>query len=228
MSDRNTQNERERAIDELIADAQRRETPLPESVEPSGKKKSGIFRRYKIKDVVFLAIITAMTLITGSVMPLLIHIPVFGIIQLGLGLQFSLFPVIGMMKVRKPGALVLMSLFSGVLLVFMFPPMFFCLLICAVLAEALTLAVFRGYDRDAACVLAGTVYMPLTLPFLAVYYRFLYDWSDGANEAVSQLVGARPLTAIPISLTVIALCLCGALLGRLITNELKKAGRLKQ
>ena len=38
MSDRYTQNERERAIDELIADAQRRETPLPESGEPPGKK----------------------------------------------------------------------------------------------------------------------------------------------------------------------------------------------
>ena len=71
------------------------------TTEEENDKK--IFKKYKIKDIVFLAIITACTLITGSVMPLLVNVPLFGIVQLGIGLQFSIFPVIGMMKVRKPG-----------------------------------------------------------------------------------------------------------------------------
>ena len=62
------------------------------SEEKNDKK---IFKKYKIKDIVFLAIITACTLITGAVMPLLVNVPFFGIVQLGLGLQFSIFPVIG-------------------------------------------------------------------------------------------------------------------------------------
>lgn len=220
----------ELAVSELIADMvpANAEKTIEEQRETTEKIEGKVLKKYKIKDVVFLAIITAMTLITGAIMPLLIHVPVFGIIQLGLGIQFSLFPVIGMMKVRKAGALVLMALFSGVLLVFMFPPMFFCLLICALIAEALTLIIFRGYDKDRACVFAGTLYMPLTLPFLAVYYNVMYDWSAGANEAVSQFVGVDPLLAVGISLAVVAVCFIGAMLGRLITKELKKAGKLKQ
>lgn len=62
-------------------------------------------------------------------MPLLVNVPFFGIVQLGLGLQFSIFPVIGMMKVRKPGALLFQSIFISVFLIFMFPPM--ALLSCA-------------------------------------------------------------------------------------------------
>lgn len=222
--------EEELAISELIADTtETSETvELTENETTTAKKEGKIFKKYKIKDIVFLAIITAMTLITGAIMPLLIHVLLFGIIQLGLGIQFLLFPVIGMMKVRKAGALVLMALFSGVLLVFMFPPMFFCLLICALIAEVLSVILFRGYEKDRACVFAGTIYMPLTLPFLAVYYNVMYDWSAGANEAVSQFVGADPIVVALISLAVVAVCFIGALLGRLITKELKKAGKFKQ
>ena len=50
------------------------------SEEKNDKK---IFKKYKIKDIVFLAIITACTLITGAVMPLLVNVPFFGIVQFG-------------------------------------------------------------------------------------------------------------------------------------------------
>ena len=70
----------------------------PVKQEADGENK--IFRKYKIKDIVFLAIMAACMLVTGAIMPLVGQIPVFGIIQVCLGLQFSIFPVIGMMKVR--------------------------------------------------------------------------------------------------------------------------------
>ena len=91
--------------------------------EARDKDESKMFRRFKIKDIVFLAIITACTLVTSAIMPLLIHVPVFGIIQLGLGLQFSIFPVIGLMKVRKAGSMTIMGVFIALFLVMMFPPM---------------------------------------------------------------------------------------------------------
>ena len=53
------------------------------------------FRKYKIKDIVFLAIMSACMLVTGAIMPLVTQVPLYGIIQLCLGLQFSIFPVIG-------------------------------------------------------------------------------------------------------------------------------------
>ncbi len=233
---KNSLTEEEIAINELVKESGKEtgdiDSDKSDSKEndsmPKYSRRGGVFRKFKIKDIVFLAVITAMMLLTGSVMPLLIHIPVFGIIQLGLGIQFSLFPVVGLMKVRKPGSLLLMSLFSGVLLVFMFPPMFFCLAVCALVSEILVFVIFRGYDKDRACVLAGTLYMPLTLPFLYVYYNFLYTWTNQENEAVSQFVGSDPLLAILLSVAVLALCFAGSVLGMFISRELRKAGVLKK
>lgn len=113
---------REKAIAELVNFFKEENSVelLATSVSDEKKSSNKIFRKYKIKDIVFLAIITACTLVTGAIMPLLTSVPLFGIIQLGLGIQFSLFPVIGMMKVRKPFALVLQSIFISIFLVFMF------------------------------------------------------------------------------------------------------------
>ena len=187
-----------------------------------------IFKKYKIKDIVFLAIITACTLITGSVMPLLVNVPLFGIVQLGLGLQFSIFPVIGMMKVRKPGALLLQSIFIAMILVFMFPPMVMIVL-CGLIAETLSLLIFRSYKNDWACVLAGTLYMPMTLPLLYLYYNVFYTVTGGEKGAMRMFIGGGNAgIAVGISIGVLALCFVGAVVGMLIARELKKAGALKK
>lgn len=197
-----------------------------EDAETDEKK---IFRKYKIKDIVFLAIMSACMLVTGAIMPLVTQVPLFGIIELCLGLQFSIFPVIGMMKVRKPFALILMSLFCGIFFAFMFLPMFVCAMVCAVIVEALVLLIFRGYKRDAACVLAGTLYMPMTLPFLYLWYNVIYSINPAEDgKAVQAFVGADPWVAIGISVAVLALCFVGAIVGMIISRELKKAGVLKK
>lgn len=195
------------------------------SEEENDKK---IFKKYKIKDIVFLAIITACTLITGSVMPLLVNVPLFGIVQLGIGLQFSIFPVIGMMKVRKPGALLLQSIFIAMILVFMFPPMVMIVL-CGLIAETLSLLIFRSYKNDWACVLAGTLYMPMTLPLLYLYYNVFYTVTGGEKGAMRMFIGGENAgIAVGISIGVLALCFVGAVVGMLIARELKKAGALKK
>ena len=195
------------------------------SEEENDKK---IFKKYKIKDIVFLAIITACTLITGAVMPLLVNVPLFGIVQLGIGLQFSIFPVIGMMKVRKPGALLLQSIFIAMILVFMFPPMVMIVL-CGLIAETLSLLIFRSYKNDWACVLAGTLYMPMTLPLLYLYYNVFYTVTGGEKGAMRMFIGGGNAgIAVGISIGVLALCFVGAVVGMLIARELKKAGALKK
>ena len=197
-----------------------------EDAETDEKK---IFRKYKIKDIVFLAIMSACMLVTGAIMPLVTQVPLFGIIELCLGLQFSIFPVIGMMKVRKPFALIFMSLFCGIFFAFMFLPMFVCAMVCAVIVEALVLLIFRGYKRDTACVLAGTLYMPMTLPFLYLWYNVIYSINPAEDgKAVQAFVGADPWVAVGISVAVLALCFVGAIVGMIISRELKKAGVLKK
>ena len=157
-------------------------------------------------------------------MPLLVNVPLFGIVQLGLGLQFSVFPVIGMMKVRKPGALLLQSIFISVFLIFMFPPMAL-IIVCALIAEAVVLLFFRGYRSDWACVVAGTLYMPLTLPLMYLYYNAFYTVTGSEKAATSMFLGgANPVVVGGISFAVVALCFAGSVIGMLIARELKKAG----
>ena len=86
----NEEKEKEQAaaIAELIANSNESGQKADEKLE-TAKDTKGIFQKYKIKDIVFLAIITCCTLVTGAIMPLLVNVPLFGIIQLGLGIQFS-------------------------------------------------------------------------------------------------------------------------------------------
>lgn len=226
------QNEIDEAASSLIANAEEttgyKSINEQKSVKAEEKTDGKIFQKYKIKDIVFLAIITACTLATGAVMPLLVNVPLFGIVQLGLGLQFSIFPVIGMMKVRKPGALLFQSIFISVFLIFMFPPMAL-IIVCALVAEGLALLIFRGYKNDWACVFAGTIYMPMTLPLMYGYYKLFYTVTGEEKAAVSMLIGgANPAMVIGISVAVVALCFLGSVVGMLISRELKKAGVLKK
>lgn len=198
----------------------------PEAQETDDENK--IFRKYKIKDIVFLAIMAACMLVTGAIMPLVGNIPLFGIVQVCLGLQFSIFPVIGMMKVRKTGSLLFMSVCCGVVLVFMSTVMFVCILICAVITEVLTALIFRGYKKDGASVFAGIIFFPLTLPFLYVYYNFLYTVTDETGTAVSAFIGATPGIAIGMSVAVVAVCALGAVIGYIISREMRKSGVMKK
>ena len=109
MNEEEKKEKEERAAQALISNTEEiaESAPEQENVVASAPAKEAeaenkIFRKYKIKDIVFLAIMAACMLVTGAIMPLVGNIPVFGIIQVCLGLQFSVFPVIGMMKVRKP------------------------------------------------------------------------------------------------------------------------------
>ena len=225
---------REKAILELVSlsdeeEKQAEQQAKAEAIQSNDAavKKEKVFKKYMIKDIVFLAIITACTLVTGAIMPLLVNVPLFGIIQLGLGIQFSLFPVIGMMKVRKPFALLLQSVFISIFLVFMFPPMVL-LIACALVAEALTLLIFRGYKSDWACVVAGTLYMPMTIPLLYMYYNVFYTVSGEEKAAVSMFIGGGNAgVIIGLTIAVIAVCFVGSLIGMIIARELKKAGKLK-
>ncbi len=233
MDEQKKNNDIEEAASALIANAEEENSAdKPETEQKKAKvteeNDKKIFKKYKIKDIVFLAIITACTLITGAVMPLLVNVPLFGIVQLGLGLQFSIFPVIGMMKVRKPGALLFQSIFISVFLIFMFPPMAL-IIVCALIAETLALLIFRGYKNDWACVLAGTLYMPLTLPLMWLYYNTFYTVTGEEKAATSMFLGgANPGVIVGISIAVVALCFVGSVVGMLIARELKKAGVLKK
>ena len=94
-------------------------------------------QKFQIKDVVFLAIMSAVALATCAVMPLVISLQplIFGISQLVTAPQIGVFFAIGLYKVRKPGSLLLMALMMGLIQLMMSPPMFLSSVLNGVLIE---------------------------------------------------------------------------------------------
>ena len=201
------------------------DNPFEEIDNKKEEDDNKIFKPFKVKDFVFLAITAACMLITGGIMPLALGIPLFGAIELCLGLQFSIFPAIALMKVKKLGSLTLISIFLGAILAFMFFPMFICLILCALITELLVLIIFRGYKSDVSCLFAATIYTPLTIPFLFLWLKFMYS-KENPKSAIAAMISPELWQVFTISAAVIILCFIGALIGVKIAKELRKAGKL--
>ena len=168
-------------------------------------------QKFQIKDVVFLAIMSAVALATCAVMPLVISLQplIFGI---------SLY------KVRKPGSLLLMALMMGLIQLMMSPPMFLSSVLNGVLIELIVLLLFRGYEKDAAVFVAAMLHTPLSLPFNYLYNRLI----KGADSPLAAVADRAPLAAVGMTLAVVAVSALGALIGIKIARELKKSGVLKK
>lgn len=182
-------------------------------------------QKFQIKDVVFLAIMSAVALATCAVMPLVISLQplIFGISQLVTALQIGVFFAIGLYKVRKPGSLLIMALMMGLIQLMMSPPMFLSSVLNGVLIELIVL-LFRGYEKDAAVFVAAMLHTPLSLPFNYLYNRLI----KGADSPLAAVADRAPLAAVGMTLAVVAVSALGALIGIKIARELKKSGVLKK
>ena len=182
-------------------------------------------QKFQIKDVVFLAIMSAVALATCAVMPLVISLQplIFGISQLVTALQIGVFFAIGLYKVRKPGSLLLMALMMGLIQLMMSPPMFLSSVLNGVLIELIVL-LFRGYEKDGAVFVAAMLHTPLSLPFNYLYNRLI----KGADSPLAAVADRAPLAAVGMTLAVVAVSALGALIGIKIARELKKSGVLKK
>ena len=185
--------------------------------------KEKVLVPFKVKDIVFLAILSAVTLCTCAVMPLVASLQtvVFGIAQVVTGLQISIFFAIGLMKVRKVGTLFIMALFTGLFQLLMAPPMFFSNIVIGQVIEVLVWLTFKGYQKDRAIFFAVLLYNPLSLPF-----NLLYNYLFG-REAMVAVAAKTPWITVGMTLAVIALSALGAWIGIKIAKELKKSGALK-
>ena len=180
-----------------------------------------IFKRFQVKDFVFLAVLSAaMTLCGGITMPLVMHTTVFGLRNMAAAPIYSIFVAIGLMKVRKPGALTIIGLFSGAPLIFFSTVMFFNNFVSAIIAELIMLLIFRGYQKKVSVFVTTGIYMPFSLPISVLFSL----WLNGQSYA--QLI-ANPKISVLTSIGTIALAFLGAAIGMKIAAELQKAGKLK-
>lgn len=180
-----------------------------------------IFKKFQVKDFVFLAVLSAaMTLCGGITMPLVMHTTVFGLRNMAAAPIYSIFVAIGLMKVRKPGALTIIGLFSGVPLIFFSTVMFFNNFVSAIIAELIMLLIFRGYQKKVSVFVTTGIYMPFSLPISVLFSL----WLNGQSYA--QLT-ANPKISVLTSIGTIILAFLGAAIGMKIAAELQKAGKLK-
>lgn len=180
-----------------------------------------IFKKFQVKDFVFLAVLSAaMTLCGGITMPLVMHTTVFGLRNMAAAPIYSIFVAIGLMKVRKPGALTIIGLFSGAPLIFFSTVMFFNNFVSAIIAELIMLLIFRGYQKKVSVFVTTGIYMPFSLPISVLFSL----WLNGQSYA--QLT-ANPKISVLTSIGTIILAFLGAAIGMKIAAELQKAGKLK-
>ena len=180
-----------------------------------------IFKKFQVKDFVFLAVLSAaMTLCGGITMPLVMHTTVFGLRNMAAAPIYSIFVAIGLMKVRKPGALTSIGLFSGAPLIFFSTVMFFNNFVSAIIAELIMLLIFRGYQKKVSVFVTTGIYMPFSLPISVLFSL----WLNG--QSYDQLT-ANPKISVLTSIGTIALAFLGAAIGMKIAAELQKAGKLK-
>ena len=180
-----------------------------------------IFKKFQVKDFVFLAVLSAaMTLCGGITMPLVMHTTVFGLRNMAAAPIYSIFVAIGLMKVRKPGALTIIGLFSGAPLIFFSTVMFFNNFVSAIIAELIMLLIFRGYQKKVSVFVTTGIYMPFSLPISVLFSL----WLNG--QSYDQFT-ANPKISVLTSIGTIALAFLGAAIGMKIAAELQKAGKLK-
>lgn len=180
-----------------------------------------IFKKFQVKDFVFLAVLSAaMTLCGGITMPLVMHTTVFGLRNMAATPIYSIFVAIGLMKVRKPGALTIIGLFSGAPLIFFSTVMFFNNFVSAIIAELIMLLIFRGYQKKVSVFVTTGIYMPFSLPISVLFSL----WLNG--QSYDQFT-ANPKISVLTSIGTIALAFLGAAIGMKIAAELQKAGKLK-
>ena len=186
------------------------------------KSKGKIFQRFKINEIVFLSILSAVLIVATSVMPLVAELTrvVFGIAQLVTGLQLSFFITIALMRVRKPFTITIIMMLMGGLMLMMAFVMFLSNLFVLVVAETLVLLIFRGYQSNKACFFGGAIVPPLAL-VVPTCYNYI------TAPEVFMAVTANPFLVVGMTLAVITIGILGALLAVKVGSELIKSGVMK-
>lgn len=182
-------------------------------------EKDMLFQKFTIKDIVYLSIISILSILGSSVMMLVVPLvtQIYGIAQLVTAFQVSILFSIGLFKVRKPGSILYMALFMGAVMVFMSWIMFVVFLVAGILTEVLGLIIFRKNKGNLSIIVKTTLFMPLTLPL-----NFLLNLIM-AEEVQINLISKVPWITIVVTVSVILISLLASFLGVVISKEIKKA-----
>ena len=108
--------------------------------------KSFRFQAFTVKDIVFLAVITAVTLLaSGPFAPIVMTASKIGPQAFAMALPFALVTSIGLRRRKKSGSLLIIGIFSGLGMFLMAPVLFFNQFTGSPFSERLDLLHFKTY-----------------------------------------------------------------------------------
>ncbi len=194
----------------------------PESEVKCEEVSNKIFQKFTLKEVVFIAILSAVLILTCSVMAFVADLTkvIFAIGQVATALQMSFFVTVGLIRVRKVGTVTLILLFMGAIMVMMSPVMFLSNIIVLIIIELIAVVFFKGYKSDKACYVAGVLIAPLSIITPTVYNAIMFP-------EIFEAITSNVFMAVGMSAAVVALGFIGATVGLKVARELTKAGVLK-
>lgn len=184
--------------------------------------KQKMIQKFTIKEVVFLAILSAVLILTCSVMAIFAEATkvIFAVGQASTALQMSLFLTIGLMRVRKTFTATFILLFMGVVMVMMSPVMGLSNVFVLICVEVSIPLIFRGYEKDCACMFGGFIAPILSIIVPAIYNSILVP-------EVFAVTVSKPVVVIGMVLLVVVLSFAGSFVGMKIGQELQKSGVMK-
>lgn len=181
-----------------------------------------MIKKFTIKEIVFLAILSAVLILTCSVMAIFAEATkvLWAVGQASTALQVSLFITIGLMRVRKPFTATFILLFMSIIMIMMSPVMALSNLFVLICIEIMIPVIFKGYDNDKACMFGGFIAPILSIITPAIYNSILVP-------EVFQAVTSKSILIVGMTLLVVVLSFIGSTIGMKIGQELQKSGVMK-
>ena len=171
------------------------------------------------REYVFAAMTSVALLVVASVViPFTLPLRIPGLTNAVNGLFGSFFLVIGLVRLRKPGSLLLITGVYSLICLSISPLIFGFVLTGGVFGELVCSLLFRGYRGKVAPVCGAILYemgmfpaaMGLSFFFLPLRYTEMAPWIFGVAE-----------------LAIFTTSLIGALVGLKVAAELSRAGKLQ-
>ncbi len=177
-------------------------------------------KRFGIKEIIFAAIVSVgMNVVSFIAVPLATAIPVPGARTLLIAPFYGVLMVIAILKVPRFGMPTLVAVFTGAVMLFISPTIFFFLTTSAVLSELITFVVFRGYRAKWAPVVLSGLYCGFQVPFGVLFGSiFVGDYVAAFVVTVPVMTG--------MFLAAFLLGALGGMVGRKIGAELREIGKL--
>lgn len=171
------------------------------------------------REYVFAAMISAALLVVASiVIPFTLPLRIPGLANAVNGLFGSFFLVIGLIRLKKPGSLLLITGIYSLICLSVSPLVFAFVLIGGIFGETVCTTLFRGYHGKLAPVCGAVLYEMGMFPAAMVLSFFFLP------ERYQELA---PWIFIVAEIAIFTTSLIGALIGLKVARELSRAGRLQ-